>query len=146
MITGMHHASFTVSSLENTLHFFCDILGLKASPIMKTRGKVVENLLQMRGASLQLCFVTTPDNRSIEFIEYLAPKGNQIDLKTCNFGVAHIAFEVDDIQKMYDDFTAKGIEFNYPPIWVEAGDLKGWGICYMKGPDGITLELMQRPK
>ena len=146
MIIGTHHASFTVSNLENTLHFFCDLLGLKASPIEKARGEVPENLLQMPSASLMICFVTTPDNSNIEFIEYLAPKGDKIDLKTSNIGVAHIAFEVDDIQKMYDDLAAKGVEFNHPPIWVEAGVLKGWGICYLKGPDGITLEFMQRPK
>ena len=120
MITGTHHTSFTVSNLEDTLHFFCDLLGLEASPIIKQRGEVTANVLQIPGASLMISFVTTPDNSNIEFIEYLAPEGDKIDLKTCNIGVAHIAFEVDDIQKMYEDLADKGVEFNYPPIWVEA--------------------------
>jgi lactoylglutathione lyase len=146
MITGKNHTSFAVSNLEDTLHFFCDILGMEASPVMKSRGELLENLLQMPGASIKFCFVTVPDGSKIEFIEYLAPEGDKIDLKTCNIGVAHVAFEVDDIQQMYDDLTAKGVEFNCPPIWVEAGGLKGWGIGYLKGPDGITMEFMQPPR
>jgi catechol 2,3-dioxygenase-like lactoylglutathione lyase family enzyme len=146
MITGIQHFSFTVSNLEETLRFFHDLLGLEATPIREVKGERIEQILQMPGAWLRICNVTTPDNSNLEFIEYVAPKGEKIDLKTCNVGVAHLALEVDDIQKMYDDLTAKGVKFNHSPLWAEAGALKGWGICYLKGPDGITLELMEAPK
>ncbi len=146
MITGIQHFSFTVSNLEETIHFFHDLLGLEATPIREVKGERIEQILQMPGAWLRICNVTTPDNGNLEFIEYVAPKGTKIDLKTCNVGVAHLGFVVDDIQKMYDDLTAKGVKFNHSPLWAGAGALKGWGICYLKGPDGITLEVMEAPK
>jgi len=146
MITGIQHFSFAVSNLEETIRFFHDLLGLEATPIREVKGERIEQILQMPGAWLRICNVTTPDNGNLEFIEYVAPKGTKIDLKTCNVGVAHLALEVDDIQKMYDDLTAKGVKFNHSPLWAGAGTLKGWGICYLKGPDGITLELMEAPK
>ena len=146
MITGIQHFSFTVSNLEDTIHFFHDLLGLEATPIRQAKGWRIEKVLQMPGASLRISNVITPGNGNIEFIEYVAPRGNKIDLKTCNVGVAHLALEVDNIQKMYDDLTAKGVKFNHPPLWPEAGALKGWGTCYLKGPDGIALELMEAPK
>ena len=34
MIKAIEHMSFTVSSLEDSLDFFCDKLGLEATPIM----------------------------------------------------------------------------------------------------------------
>jgi len=45
---------------------------------------------------------------------------------------------------MYDDLMGKGVEFNHPPVWVPGNDGKGrWGVCYLKGPDDITLELVE---
>jgi len=146
MITGIQHLSFTVSNLEEAIHFFHDLLGLEATLIREVKGERIEQILQMPGVSLRISNVTTPGNGNIELIEYVAPTGKKIDLKTCNVGVAHLALEVDDIQKTYDDLTAKGVKFNHSPLWAGAGALKGWGICYLKGPDGITLEMMEAPK
>ena len=146
MIRGIQHFSFTVSNLEDTIHFFHDLLGLEVTPIRELKGEHIEKLIQIPGAWLRIINVTTPFNGNIELIEYLAPKGSKIDLRTCNAGVAHIAFTVDDIDKMYDELTAKGVKFNHPPLRVESGPRKGMGVCYLKGPDGITLEFMEMPE
>ncbi len=144
MIKSTEHFSFTVSHLEDTLHFFCDILGLKASPIAEVDDKDVQKIIKMPGARLRISIVETPDHRKIELIEYVKPKGKRIDLKTCNTGVGHIAFLVDDIQKMFEDLTQKGVKFNSPPVWAASNDGKSkWGVCYLKGPDDITLELIE---
>jgi catechol 2,3-dioxygenase-like lactoylglutathione lyase family enzyme len=144
MIKSTEHFSFTVSNLDDTLHFFCDLLGLKASPIAEVNNEDVQKIIKMPGALLRISLVQTPDNRKIELIEYVKPKGKKIDLKTSNPGVGHIAFLVDDIQKMYDDLIKKGVKFNSPPVWAASNDGKGkWGVCYLKGPDDITLEFIQ---
>jgi len=146
MITGIQHFSFTVGNLEDALHFFVDTLGFEATSIRESEGQRVEMILKMPGASVRISNVTTPGAGHIELVEYVAPTGRRIDLRTCNPGVGHIAFLVEDIEKMYRDLVAKGVEFNSPPMWSDGGALKGYGMCYFKGPDGITLELMQAPK
>ena len=98
----------------------------------------------MPGACLRIFIVQTPDNRKIELIEYVQPKGKRIDLKICTTGGGHIAFLVGDIQKMHDDLSKKGGKFNHPPVWVAGNDGKGkWGVCYLKGPNDITLEFVE---
>jgi catechol 2,3-dioxygenase-like lactoylglutathione lyase family enzyme len=144
MIKSTEHFSFTVSNLDDTVRFFCDVLGLKASPIVEVENEDVQKIIKMPGACLRISIVQTPDNKKIELIEYVKPKGKRIDLETCNTGVGHIAFLVDDIQKMHDDLTKKGVKFNHPPIWTVGNDGKGkWGVCYLKGPDDITLEFVE---
>ena len=145
MIKGIQHFSFTVSNLEDAIHYFRDLLGLRATPIREVKGERIEKIV-MPGASLLVSNITTPDNCNIELIEYVAPKGDKIDLKTCNVGVGHVSFVVDDVQKTYDDLTANGIKFISPPQWSKEGPLKGWAACYSKGPDGITVEFMQAPE
>jgi len=148
MIKGVQHSSFTVSNLDDALHFFCDLLDLKSSPIMEPKGERLTKLYRLQEVSQRLAVIRTPNNDVIHLIEYISPKGERIDPKLCNPGVAHIAFEVDDIQKMYEDLTAEGVEFNHPPYWggQKIEDIMGWGVCFLKGPDGIPIELMQAPK
>jgi len=145
MIKSTEHFSFTVSNLNDGLHFFCDLLGLKATPVMDVINEGVQKIVGMPGAHLRISLVQIPDNKNIELIEYVKPKGKKLDLRTCNTGVAHVAFVVDDIQKMYDDLSKKGVKFNNPPILVPGVDGKGrWTVCYLKGPDDITLELIEK--
>ena len=46
---------------------------------------------------------------------------------------------------MYRDLTAKGVRFVNPPVWAPGNDGKGkWGVAYLKGPDDITIELVEK--
>ena len=66
-------------------------------------------------------------------------------MTTCNTGVAHIAFEVSDITSLYKELSDQGITFLSPPVWTKSNEGKGkWGVCYLKGPDKITFELIER--
>jgi len=145
MIESTEHFSFTVSSIEETLHFFCDLLGLKATPIMDVENEDVRKIIGMPGAALRISLVEIPDSKKIELIEYVRPKGKSIDLNTSNPGVAHIAFSVSNIDLMYEDLSKKGVKFVSPPLWAASNDGKGrWAVCYLRGPDGITLEMIER--
>jgi catechol 2,3-dioxygenase-like lactoylglutathione lyase family enzyme len=145
MIRSAEPFSFTVSNLEDTLHFFCDLLGLEATPIIDVEDEGVQKIIGMPGASLRISNVQIPDKKSIELIEYVKPKGKAVDLNTSNPGVAHIAFSVDTIDQMYEDLSKKGVAFVSPPVWAPGNDGKGrWAVCYLRGPDGITLELIER--
>jgi catechol 2,3-dioxygenase-like lactoylglutathione lyase family enzyme len=145
MIKSTEHFSFTVSNLDEALHFFCDILGLNATPVVLVENEGVQKIIGMPGAKLRISLVQLPDTTRIELIEYVTPKGAKTDLATCNTGVAHIAFNVDDIQKMYEELSSRGVTFVSAPVWAPGNDGRGrWAVCYLRGPDGITLELIQR--
>lgn len=145
MIKSVEHFSFTVSNLNDSLHFFCDLLGLRATPAMEVNNEDVQKIIGIPGAQLRISLVRTPDKHNIELIEYVKPRGTKLDLKTYNTGVSHLAFLVDDVQVMYNDLSKKGVEFRNPPTWTIGNDGKGrWGVCYLKGPDDITLELIEK--
>jgi catechol 2,3-dioxygenase-like lactoylglutathione lyase family enzyme len=145
MIESAEHFSFTVSNLDESLHIFCDLLGLSATPPTLVENDGVRKIIGMSDATLKISLVHLPDNSKIELIEYIHPKGASIDLATCNIGVAHIAFNVTGIDKMYEDLSVKGIEFVSAPVWAPGNDGQGkWAVCYLRGPDGITLEFIER--
>jgi glyoxylase I family protein len=145
MIRAVDHFSFTVSNIEKALHFFRDQLGLPASHIMEVENKEVQKIVGMPGALLRISIVTMPGGGSMELIEYVRPEGKKIDSKSCNPGVAHIAFEVEDIEHIYRNLSDKGVPFVNPPVWAPGNNSTGyWGVSYLKGPDDITVELIEK--
>jgi catechol 2,3-dioxygenase-like lactoylglutathione lyase family enzyme len=147
MIQAAEHFSFTVSKIEAALHFFRDLLGLKASPVMEVEDPDVQQIVGMPGALLRISIVQVPGGPNLELIEYVRPAGKKVDSMSCNAGAAHIAFLVDDIQTMHRDLTGKGITFVNPPVWAPGNDGAGrWGVAYLKGPDDITVELIEKQR
>ncbi len=146
MITAIQHISFTVSNIDEARSFFVDKLGLESNDVRDVSGERVEKIIGFENLQMKIVNIITPDNGNVELIQYVSPEGKTLDLATCNTGVAHIGFVVDDIDKTYKEWSAKGVEFVYEPLWAGGGALKGWGIAYFRGPDGITLEIMEAPK
>jgi catechol 2,3-dioxygenase-like lactoylglutathione lyase family enzyme len=145
MIKAIEHFSFTVSSLEDSLDFFCNKLGLEATPIIEADHQDVKKIVGMPEARLRISLVKLPGERNIELIQYIQPRGKSLDLTTSNTGVAHIAFEVSDITALYKKLSRHGITFLSPPVWTQSNDGPGkWGVCYLKGPDNITFELIEK--
>lgn len=145
MIKTVEHFSFTVSNLEAALQFFCEWMGLETTPPVEVQSTKIQQIVGIPEACFRLSLVRIPNAGSIELIEYVRPKGAKIDSKPCNPGAAHLAFVVDNIQQMYEDLLAKGVKFVSPPVWLPGNDGKGrWGVCYLKGPDDITIELVEK--
>lgn len=145
MIKSTDHFSFSVSDMEAALDFFCNALGLEASPIEDVAAENVRKIVGFPDARLRISMVMIPGGNRIELIQYVRPEGKPIDSTTCNPGAAHIAFQVDDIEKMYKELSEKGIGFINPPEWGPGPDGAGkWGVSYLKGPDGLTVEIMEK--
>jgi len=145
MIKSVEHFSFTVSNMEAALYFFQDLLGLHASAIMQVENRVVRQIVGMPDAVLRIAIVEAPGGNKIELIEYIRPEGTKVDSKPCNPGIAHIAFVVEDIEKACQELNQKGINFVNPPVWAPGNEGSGrWGVCYLKGPDDITIELIEK--
>jgi lactoylglutathione lyase len=145
MIKTVEHFSFTVSNLDSALQFFCEGMGLEATPPSEVQSKKVQEIVGIPGACFRISLVRIPNAGAIELIQYVRPEGARIDSKPCNPGAAHLAFVVDDIQQMYEGLLRKGVKFVSPPVWLPGNDGKGrWGVCYLKGPDDITIELVEK--
>ena len=72
----------------------------------------------------------------------MSPKGKTLELNTCNIGAAHLALQVSSIQEDYLRLSAAGVQFVSPPVEIPGG---GGYACYMRDPDGFTIELVEPP-
>lgn len=116
------HSMIRISDVDATLHFFCELLGLR-----EVRRRDSE------GGRYTLIFLAAPDDDEphVELTYNWDPEdyGN-----ARNFG--HLAFEVDDIYATCEKLQNAGVTINRPP--------RDGRMAFVKSPDEISVELLQR--
>jgi catechol 2,3-dioxygenase-like lactoylglutathione lyase family enzyme len=144
-IKRTNHTAFTVSSLDRATAFFRDLLGFTITGTTRQTGEIVGRITGVPGAELDIAFAIAPGH-VIELMQYLTPVSRRtFDLRPCDPGFSHIAFEVEDIDAAVTDLEAAGYgAFSRPQI-VPAGPRKGGKTVYAHGPDGIVIEFQEAP-
>jgi catechol 2,3-dioxygenase-like lactoylglutathione lyase family enzyme len=145
-IKSIDHTGFTVSSLEDSLAFWVDVLGFKLLYIQTfEKGPFIEEVVGVPGAALRLAMVEGPGHM-IELLEYTSPDDRgTYKPRSSDVGSVHLAFYVENI----DALVARVASVGWPPVGkiqtVESGERKGLRLIYVRGPDGVTIEFLQRP-
>jgi catechol 2,3-dioxygenase-like lactoylglutathione lyase family enzyme len=139
-----NHVGLTVSDLERSVAFYCDLLGFN---IAYERGEVtaeyMPRLVGIPGARLKIVGLDIP-GLHIDLVEYIEPKGGTSAGTTADVGNLHIGFTVDDLWAAYRHLSAAGVRFKSEPVSPTTGPNKGGWAVYFIDPDGITLEMIQR--
>jgi len=143
MILTTNHTSFTVSDAERSVAFYRDLLGFRLLSLAERPREFAEIATGIPGAHLKVAYLEAPGGHRLELVQYLSPPGAKLDTRTNNVGSAHLALNVDDLRKVYQEFKAKGVRFKGEPIEPPAGPNKGNLMVYMLDPDDFTLELIQ---
>ncbi len=145
-ITATNHTSFTVSSLDRSLAFFCDVLGFELLNRSPRDPDFISRVVAIEGADIEVAYVQGPGHR-VELIEYRGPDGRRrVDSRPCDAGFAHIAFDVDDIDAAIAASEAVGVHALGPVQDLDRGPNKGGRVVYTRDADGITVEFIQPPK
>ena len=150
MILAQAHVSFTVSDIERSKEFYGDLLGLPLAYEMVHRHLYTSVQVGYADAHLLAAgfYIGSRDGDGaavLELLEYVNPKGGRVDMETANTGIAHLAMYVDDIWAEYNRLRGRGVTFRSAPVLVEEGVNVGVRTVYLRDPDDVTLELVERP-
>jgi len=118
------HTMVRVKDLEASLHFYCDLLGLKET----RRTDVPEG-------KFSLIFLATEDGApEVELTHNWGSEENYTEGR--NFG--HLAYEVDNIYEACQKLLDAGVTINRPP--------RDGRMAFIRSPDNISVELLQAGK
>lgn len=148
MIGTAHHYGVTVSDMAEVLPFYRDTLGLD----VVSRGHVEsgtedsEKFEQFVGVDgevdVEVVFLDA-GGCQVELLDYHSPSGADAHGASNNDpGAAHFCLEVEDIDSLYEELRADGVEFIYQPVTLS----KGVRVAYMFDPDGNIVELSDRSR
>ena len=145
-ILAADHTGITVSNLERSLAFWRDVLGFELSHRTHQTGELASEITGVPGAEIKLAVLKAPGHK-IELLEYLAPpdRKQNVDLRPCDVGSAHIALTVDDLDAVLNAMAASGWKTAGQPQALKTGPNAGKRVVYVRDPDGTTIELMQQP-
>jgi len=125
------HTMVRVSDLDESLDFYCNILGL--TEVRRTNSE---------NGRFTLVFLAAPNDvaQARENAAPLLELTYNWDPETYgggrNFG--HLAFQVDDIYATCAKIMDKGVTVNRPP--------RDGRMAFVRSPDGISVELLQKGK
>jgi methylmalonyl-CoA epimerase len=102
-ITRLNHISVAVSSIDDALRFYRDLLGLEVGEIQTLEDRQLKvAFVKIGDTELELLEPTSSDNTVTRFLERRGP------------GLHHICLEVDDLAAAMDELSARGAEFVDP--------------------------------
>ena len=140
-----NHVGVTVSDLGRSIAFYRDLLGFH---VAYERGEVtaeyMPSLVGIPGARLKIAGLDIP-GLHLDLIEYISPRSAARPGPTSDVGNAHLGYTVDDLWAAYHYLSAAGVRFKSEPVSPTVGPNKGGWAVYFVDPDGVTLEMIQRP-
>ena len=119
------HTRMRVSDMEQTIHFYTDVLGLE----------VLERKVSPRGS--HLAFLKVPNSEELIELTSFPPSGPvrvQEDL-------VHLAFQVESLDNTIASLNAKGVKVTDGPTTTSSGSR----FIFIDAPDGYEVELIERP-
>jgi catechol 2,3-dioxygenase-like lactoylglutathione lyase family enzyme len=141
-IQRLEHVGIVVDDLADATAFFVE-LGLRLEDAAAVSGGWVDRVVGLAGVRAEIAMLETPDGQGrIELAKFHAPPGPAGDRHApANApGIRHVTFSVEDIDGVVDRLRARGAEL--------VGELERYEdkyrLCYVRGPEGIIVELAER--
>lgn len=143
-IQRIDHIGINVNDLAAAKAFFLDF-GFEVQWEGDMSGELLETVVALRDAKTSVVMIGLPDGQmNLELIKYHTPTDKRdIQQPLANTpGIRHIAFAVEDIEAAVAKLKKKGVEI-FSEIQTYEDTYK---LCYIRGPEGIILELAEQLK
>lgn len=141
-INRIDHVGVIVNDLSAAKAFFLD-LGLVVQGEGEFQGKWLDRIVGLDDVKTEIVMMQTPDGQTnLELSKFHTPsdeKGVQQPLAN-TLGIRHIAFVVEDIEAIVARLKQNGSE-TFSDIQQYENSYK---LCYVRGPEGIILELAEQ--
>ena len=103
----------------------------------------MDRIIGLEGTEAELAILRTPDGHAeIELVKFHSPPTPTGDPHAPSNapGLRHLAFLVEDIDSMVADLRARGTELMGELVRYE----NSYRLCYVRGPEGIIVELAEK--
>ena len=141
-INRVDHVSINVNNLSEAKAFFLD-LGLQVQAEWELDGEQLNRIVGLNNVKTAWVGLGMPDGEAwIELVKFYTPSDEKdIQQPFANtLGIRHICFAVEDIEAIVARLKKNGTE-----IFSEIQQYEeSYKLCYVRGPEGIILELAEK--
>ncbi|QFU88474.1 VOC family protein [Amycolatopsis sp. YIM 10] len=140
-VKRMEHVGVVVGDLEAAKAFFVE-LGLELEGEASLEGPTIDQINGLNGVRADVAMMRTPDGSGrLELCKYHTPshQGGDSRAPANTPGIRHILFSVEGIDEVLERLRPHGAEL--------VGELtqyeNSYRLCYVRGPEGIIVELAE---
>lgn len=136
------HIGLVVEDLDETVRFLA-LLGFDCSKPATFSGEWIGRIIGLEDVTVEVVMARAPDGTDMfEVVRFHSPSaGAQEPEPAANRpGLRHVAFTVDDVRAVVDRVRAAGWETVGEIVHFESTFL----LCYVRGPEGLIVELAER--
>lgn len=148
LFLGIDHTAIGVSSTDNSLKFYEDILGVMQKGDSWNKGTEQAHLNSVEGASLHITGLRAAEGPGIEFLEYLEPgvgKPFPADSKTDDIWHWQTRLIVDDVEKLYDKLKGGNYKIvSKNIVMLTSSDHRRMKAFIVRDGDGHALLITQK--
>jgi len=139
----MDHIGVTVTDLEAATAFFTE-LGLEVDGRTTVEGEAVDRITALEGVESEIVMLKVPEgNGTLELCRFASPPSEpgRADGPINARGMRHLCFAVDDLEDTLSRLEGHGAELVGEVVNYEEYSYK---LCYLRGPEGIIVELAEK--
>jgi catechol 2,3-dioxygenase-like lactoylglutathione lyase family enzyme len=141
-IQRMDHVGIVVDDLAAATEFFVE-LGLELQGEGAVEGRWVDRIVGLEDVRTDFAMMQTPDGHGrLELVKFHSPshQGDNRHAPANAPGIRHITFAVEDLDAVLARLQARGAEL--------VGEVERYKdifrLCYIRGPEGIIIELAEK--
>ena len=138
----MDHVGIVVDDLAAATDFFLS-LGLELLGEADVEGGTVDRVVGLEGVRAEVAMLQTPDGHGrVELAKFHTPaaRGDTRNAPANTLGLRHLSFAVEDVDAVVAGLRARGVEL--------VGELEryedSYRLCYVRGPEGVIVELAEK--
>jgi len=145
MFTGLDHVGFAVSDLDRSVAWYSFFLDEEPALRKLWDVEYVSRIVGYPNCRMECAFWRLPGGTILELLHYLEPPAGSVDMESYNAGNAHLCLATEDLAGEFARLRGR-VKFRDPePVAIPWGPYRGGWACYLRDPDGISIELMQPP-
>lgn len=141
-VLHVDHIGINIEDLAAAKEFFVD-LGFKVLGEMTMQGELVERVIGLNDVKDDIVMLEAPDGQiCIELVKFHHPVDEAgVQPTAANIlGLRHLSFQVEDLDGLLNNLQQKGTKLTGEVQTYE----NSWKLCYIRGPEGIIIELAER--
>jgi catechol 2,3-dioxygenase-like lactoylglutathione lyase family enzyme len=142
------HIGLTVRDLDASLAFWRDHLCLRELGRGLVEWEHLDRIIGLDGTQIEWAELELPGGVILELFAYRRPAGAPLPPGGMNRpGMTHICLEVAHIEEVVERLAAAGYQARSRElVTIPRGAYKDSKCIYLLDPDGVTLELTERPR
>ena len=146
LISSIRHVGIVVRNLDESIKFYCGILGLSIyKRHIEKPGQFIDKLVGINNVELEWVKVIIPNGGLIELLQYHSHPDpdvfcNAVMSPSNRLGCSHISLTAKNLSRLYHELIENGYKCKSEPLLSSDGKVM---ILYCHDPDGIILELIE---